>query len=185
MKIILVVISLLLVSCTTYRKIYQTDAQNIQLISKTPILQRPQIAELQIDTNKISGTMAFKVSDPPTDAELKQAEQAVTFDVLKRTKNDLIVHPVYEIDQQGTNLNITVTGFPAKYKSFKPVTQEDLKLIETIKTSSEVKVVEFSNYHEQVPVATKKRSTSKVVLATILTVSLVFILAVGIGSLSK
>jgi hypothetical protein len=51
-------------------------------------------------------------------------------DALKNAKADVLIEPKFEIEKKSSTITASVTGFPAFYKNFRPITQDDVKLLE-------------------------------------------------------
>lgn len=131
-----VLISFLLTGCTKYS--LSGLSTNIQPIRKTPIIQHPQIVSLKIDSIKTSISNTVQVSIPPTEKEIENAKQLTLNQLIKNSKADVVVEPVYEINQIKNQLTVNISGFMGVYKSFRPVENKDLEMIETINKAENI-----------------------------------------------
>lgn len=109
-----------------------TQAQARLIESEFSVITAPVIGELgDISPKKIVDSMEFYIGN------FKDAHEiVVNLDDYKRytiahycTKSgfDLIVNPLFQVSTNpaGDKLKVVVTGFPAKYKSFRPATEKD------------------------------------------------------------
>ena len=109
-----------------------TQAQARLIESEFSVITAPVIGELgDISPKKIVDSMEFYIGN------FKDAQDiVVNLDDYKRytiahycTKSgfDLIVNPLFQVSTNpaGDKLKVVVTGFPAKYKSFRPATEKD------------------------------------------------------------
>lgn len=109
-----------------------TQAQARLIESEFSVITAPVIGELgDISPKKIVDSMEFYIG------HFKDANDIVAnLDDYKRytiahycTKSgfDLIVNPLFQVSTNptGDKLKVVVTGFPAKYKSFRPATEKD------------------------------------------------------------
>lgn len=89
------------------------------------VIQHPVIGELEVNTEKVTGesttTSGESVSNLKGDA-LRDAKQ--------KSHAHVIVDPSFDVEASGRDRTVQVTGFPATYTNFRPVTDDDLPLIE-------------------------------------------------------
>jgi len=113
----------MLVGLYACQTIKTSTAKTIE-IQNNGIIQKPTIADLEVKQTKVSG------SGISTGAEtLDNVKTRAVSDAIKQANCDLLVEPMYEIEKTGNSFKVTVTGYPASYKNFRPITEEDLKLI--------------------------------------------------------
>ena len=110
-----------------------TQAQARIIESEFGVLTAPVIGELgEISPNKIIDSVEFYIGN------FKDAAREIVpnLDDYKRytiahycTKSgfDLIINPLFQVstNAEGDKLKVVVTGFPAKYKKFRPATEND------------------------------------------------------------
>lgn len=110
-----------------------TQAQARLIESEFSVLTAPVIGELgEISSNKIIDSVEFYIGN------FKDAAREIVpnLDDYKRytiahycTKSgfDLIINPLFQVstNADGDKLKVIVTGFPAKYKKFRPATKDD------------------------------------------------------------
>ena len=123
--------SSLLFSCTTYRLNTRTNKTKDIVVNN--IYTMPLISELKVDlTKKIAGVSSGQIKGPYTEDYYKQLALS---EALKGSGADLLVDPVYEIKKTIpgfgiTSVEITVTGYAAKYENIRSVVEADIKWLE-------------------------------------------------------
>src|SRR6185295_4278834 len=61
-------------------------------------------------------------------------KSAAVADALESANGDVLVEPKYHIETSGGRTSVTVTGFRANYKNFRPITEQDLPLLQAAVT---------------------------------------------------
>ena len=133
-KITFTLLLVMLVTATFAQKNVHniTQAQARLIESEFSVLTAPVIGELgEISPKKIIDSMEFYIGN------FKDAAREIVpnLDDYKRytiahycTKSgfDLIINPLFQVSTNvdGDKLKVIVTGFPAKYKSFRPATKD-------------------------------------------------------------
>jgi hypothetical protein len=114
-----------LASCATVNKKYATiDADDVR--KSGFIMAKPQVADIGVEKRKIEGKAAIKNSmymggGGPNEA----AKNLAVLDAINKGGADLIVNPMFEVDNNGKTTTATVTGFAGKYKGFRDITPAD------------------------------------------------------------
>jgi hypothetical protein len=116
----------LLSSCTTQHFI-TTKTTNIH---GAGVIQKPVIVDMEVKEEKVSGTSNGKGKHVTDD--LKHLAVA---DALKKSNADELVEPRFETDIKGRRITVTVTGFPANYKNFHTIKQEEVELLKAGKVN--------------------------------------------------
>lgn len=115
----------LLYSCSPTQKAKTLDYDYL-FINKQGIIQRPLVADLEVGAKK-SYSNTFK-NVTVTDAR-QQAIEAF----IQQHNADLIVQPLFSVqaaDQQTkSTVSITLSGYPANYKNFRPYEPKDKDLL--------------------------------------------------------
>jgi hypothetical protein len=88
------------------------------------VMHYPVIADLDVKNTKVTES----VNGPSKDLEKLKVEAVNK--AVKTAAADLLVEPVYEVEGTGRNVVVTVTGFPATYKNFRPAAETDLPMME-------------------------------------------------------
>ncbi len=99
-------------------------------ITKTGVIQNTVIVDLDIKQEKVTGVATGKVT---ATASIKIDAVA---NALRPTNADILVEPSYNTVTSGSNITITVTGFPAYYKNFRPLTKKDIPLLKAGRAKS-------------------------------------------------
>ena len=116
-------------------KVFRASTSKSMEIYGSGVIQKPTVVDLKVDETKVTGTASSSIS---TSEVLKQ--EAIS-DALKKCKCDVIVEPSFEIITARGNTTVTMIGFPAIYKNFRPITKEDVELI-NVGISQKAKVYE-------------------------------------------
>jgi hypothetical protein len=115
----------LLVSCSPTKKARTYDYDYLY-INKQGIVQRPLIVDLEVG-KKASITKTYK--NVTTD----MARQNTIEDFIRQNNADVIVQPLFTINTEDNNTKTTVTvtlsGYPANYKNFRPYEAKDKELL--------------------------------------------------------
>lgn len=111
--------------------ITQSNARAIE--SQFGVLTAPVIGELgDISPNKIIDSCQWNISgvkDAATEIRpyLDEYKKYTVARYCSKNGYDLIISPMFQVrtNPEGNIMTVTVTGFPAKYKKFRPATKED------------------------------------------------------------
>ncbi|MBS1617239.1 MAG: hypothetical protein JST76_01885 [Bacteroidetes bacterium] len=120
-------------------------------IPAAPIIQNPNIADLDVKERKVTGTYTDKNKTE------EYAKNRAVYDALEKSAADVLVEPSYTIEHDWGSgaISVTVEGFPATYKNFRnPTTEDSLALgWKVIQKSSEPEMsngtVSILNIHTQ------------------------------------
>ncbi len=143
------------------------------------VMAKPLISEIEVENQKIEGRAAIsnnlyaRSSGGPQTAAMNLA----VIDAIKKANCDIIVQPVYEIENSGTYTTAVVRGFAARYKAFREITPQDTAAFNmryALDRTSAVRDRENSVNLEAGP--TKQRSKGGAVLGVILLVSLLLLI---------
>lgn len=124
-NVLVLVFLVALSSCSTMNKKYATiDADDVR--KSGFIMAKPQVADITVEKRKIEGKAAIKNSmymggGGPNEA----AKNLAVLDAVNKGGADLIVNPMFEVDNNGKTTTATVTGFAGKYKAFRDITPAD------------------------------------------------------------
>jgi len=111
---------LLLTSCKSYSK----TAVSSDIHGPT-VIQKPVVADLDVQEKKVSGTATAKGSK-----RVSELKEMALNDALTKANADVLIEPRYEISTSGNNSTVTVTGYPATYKNFRPMEPADTMFIQ-------------------------------------------------------
>ena len=115
--------AIMLCSCATTAKYSSSKTIDIQ----ASVIQKPTVADLDVKETKTTGTAASK--NTIISAEILKNE-AVS-NALKTTNADILVEPRFETIVKGSLTTVTVSGFPATYKNFRPMKIDDIPLMQS------------------------------------------------------
>lgn len=144
MKKIPFLLSLLIVTSCAQRQFNITQLQTRIIESQSGgVVTAPIIGELdQISSTKISESVEFDISHFKKTTEiislLNDYKQYVIASYCTKHNYDLIINPLFQVttNDSGDKLKVIVTGFPAKYKNFRPATANDVWMIPFINDST-------------------------------------------------
>jgi hypothetical protein len=148
-------------SCTTQHAITTKTTD----IYGSGVIQKPVLVDMDVKEEKVTATInarGKKVND-----DLKNQ---VLAEVIKKSNADVLVEPRFETDIKGRKMTVTVTGFPATYKNFHTIKQDEVELLKVAK----VKQVETMDAIET------KSKGGKLVLAVGLGIVLVVSLIIAV-----
>ena len=119
-NLLLAIALLLLASCTTQHSITTTSTD----IYGTGVVQKLVVAEMEVKEEKISATINARGNKITDDLKNQALAEAI-----KKSNADLLVEPQFETDIKGRKITVTVTGFPASYKNFHTIKQDEVELL--------------------------------------------------------
>jgi hypothetical protein len=88
------------------------------------VMAKPIVADVKIENRKIEGTATVKNALYLGNAG-QAAKNLAVIDAVKKGDADVIVQPIYKVVSNSTTTTATVIGFAAKYKDFRPYTDDD------------------------------------------------------------
>jgi hypothetical protein len=109
------------------------------------VIHRPILADLEVSPIKIVGTATAAAG-----SSIDAVKQIAVSNALKTVRADVLVEPIFETLLEGKRITATVAGFPATYKGFRPVKQEDIEILK-------VGNLNTAKVYEPAAVSTKKR----------------------------
>jgi len=115
-----ILLVLLLSSCATT---YKSATSHTTDIVATPIVQHPLVVELDIEETKVEGKFEGN------NVTMEYAKNMAIKNALDAKGYDVLVEPYFLVEETGTRINVTVKGYPAKYKNFHVPTLEDSILL--------------------------------------------------------
>ena len=104
------------------------------------VVQKTTVVDLEVNEVKVTSSIEGKgnISSGP---KLEKLKSQLVADILRQTNSDVLVEPIFELVNTITKTTLTVTGFPAIYKNFRPIKAEDIELLKV----GQVKQVEVFN----------------------------------------
>ncbi len=89
----------------------------------------PMVVDLQVDENKIVFTKTY-MNAYAKGRNIDNVRAMALYDAAKQYNADVIALPVYSITSDNDiDYTIEITGYPAHYKNFRNLTEEDKKLL--------------------------------------------------------
>lgn len=107
-------------------KVIKTQTAKSVDIYGAGVIHKPIIVDMDVNETKVTGTFAVSGS-----SNIEEAKGIAVAELVKKENADLLVEPIFEIEtfQTGNGMNVKVTGFPAKYKNFRPIQSSDIELL--------------------------------------------------------
>jgi len=94
----------------------------------------PVTADLDVKSQKIQGVhIQYGVYNKATKTyyfDVESAKAAATVNALEKNGADILIAPIYSLEQKGGLLTVKVSGYPGIYKNFRPATAKDKELLE-------------------------------------------------------
>lgn len=119
-KLLLLSVILLLSACSP---IIKTQTAKTMHIYGGGVIQKPVVADLDVDENKVKGTATA------SGESVEAVKQQAIVSALKKANADVLVEPTFETEIKNGQITATVTGFPATYTNFRPIKEGDLELL--------------------------------------------------------
>jgi len=116
---LLIFASSLLTSCS----VLKTNTSKTMEIYGAGVLHRPVIVDLEVSETKVTGNAMLK------GLLIDAVKQNAVTDALRKSGADVLVEPRFEIKYSRGYTSIAVIGFPATYKNFRSIKEEDIKLL--------------------------------------------------------
>lgn len=123
--IYLIVISAFMTSCIIKKT--ETATTKILYVNGVGIIQNPTIVDLDVNGAKVSGRAVAKFGE-----NIEDVKTLLVAEVIRKANADVLVEPRYVIETINNESIITVSGYHATYKNFRPIKEEDIKLIKSI-----------------------------------------------------
>lgn len=133
-NILFFLISLLLISCSASMRTNTSKGTDIQNFG---VIQKLVIADLDVKETKITGSATSILTTSITKQSLQDVKNMALADALKKANADILIEPIFDIAMAGNKIAVSVTGYPATYKNFRPITEDDLRLLQIVKTKTD------------------------------------------------
>lgn len=116
---------LTLSSCSTISHTCESTYVETKVVSVT-------VADMNVQPQRVEHTHTWKWS--PFRWSVKKETENATGELLKEQNADVLVEPQYTVTRRGLfrGGSITVSGYPATYYNFRPMTVEDATTITTL-----------------------------------------------------
>ena len=123
--IYLIVIFAFMTSCIMKKT--ETATTKTLDINGAGVILKPTIVDLDVNGAKVSGRAVAKFGENIEDVKI-----LLVAEVLRKANADVLVEPRYAFETVNNETTISVSGYPATYKNFRPIKEDDLKLIKSI-----------------------------------------------------
>jgi hypothetical protein len=105
---------------------YRTSSPTQSVVYTVPLLADLDVAKERITYGERINQNITKLTDAEVEALATREKETVIANALKANNADVLVAPIVNIETDANkNLVIVVTGYPAVYKNFRNVTEED------------------------------------------------------------
>ncbi len=118
--LVVVILSILVSSCN----VMKTNTSKTLDIYGAGVVQNPVLVDLDVKDTKVEGKAEGSSSS------IEAVKQDAVADAIEKANADVLVEPKYKTETSNGKTIATVTGFPATYKNFRPIREEDIKLLE-------------------------------------------------------
>lgn len=118
---------LLLSSCATVNRTFSTS-KTIEA-TDAKLIQAPVVVEISVDESKRTSD---EIVDPGKNVPLEELKQTVVSRALLKVDGDVLLEPRFNIDRtsKGRIKLVSVSGYSARYKNFRPFELKDTILLE-------------------------------------------------------
>lgn len=89
------------------------------------VIQKPVVADLEVGEERVKGSSTTKGS-----ATVAEAKELAILDAVTKAKVDVLVEPRFDITKSFREISVDVSGYPAKYKNFRPMEVQDTIFID-------------------------------------------------------
>lgn len=113
-------------SCSTINHTATTSGVNSNIYNLT-------VADLKVSEQKVEKTAEWKWN-PLSSVSLGEQKKTAEAELLKEANADVLVEPEYEVTRRGfmRGGSVTVSGYPATYRNFRPMSEKDAMTIATL-----------------------------------------------------
>jgi hypothetical protein len=111
------------ISILTSCQYMRTASVKVIEISGSEVITNPTIVDIHVQEEKVTGKHKGKKSNK------EQVKQTALLNALESSNADLLIEPYYVYETSKRKITVTVTGFPGKYKNFRPITDKDIELL--------------------------------------------------------
>lgn len=121
--IIIALAAMALTSCSTVSHTASVQPVETQISSMT-------VADLTVDTTKVTKTVGWSWT-PLRSVSMSETKTNAAGELLMEADADVLVEPQYVVKRRGAfrGGSVTVSGYPARYHNFRPMTREDAEMI--------------------------------------------------------
>jgi uncharacterized lipoprotein YmbA len=132
-KISIIACTLMFVSSCAVKKNLSMKTMDI---NNGGVVQKTTVVDLEVDEVKVTSSIEAK-GNISSGIKLETLKSQLVADILKKTKSDVLVEPIFVLSNTVAKTTLTVTGFPARYKNFRTIEKEDVELLQVNRGSQE------------------------------------------------
>lgn len=118
-QILMLLTSLTMLSCATSAKLTSSTSKTMDIYGPG-VVQQPVVAELEVKSEKVSAATEASATSNFESMKNEAVNQA-----MKKSGADILVEPKFERETQKGRTTVTVTGYPAYYRNFRPMQPGD------------------------------------------------------------
>jgi hypothetical protein len=153
----------ILASCSVIR----SHTTKMTEIYGSGVMQKPTLVDLEVKDTKAIGTATSSSGEP-----LLITKNNAVYDALKNANADVLIEPIFDTETSNGKTKVTVSGYPAYYKNFRPMVDKDTALIKA-------GIMQKTSTYE-LPTEAKKKGGGSPVLGALAGIGLALLLAMGI-----
>lgn len=127
--------AMFLSSCGSVKKVSSYSMAPYRNVTGVGVVNVPTLADLEVSQDKIFEKESVKVEMTDgiiSDGIIENTVNRVLSGLLLKKNADVLVQPVTKVETKGRIINIEVSGYPATYKNFRPMTTKDAELFRDI-----------------------------------------------------
>ena len=125
-------------SCISVRKLETAKTRDVAV---TGLVHLPTVATLDVSQTKVTELFTINAKKKLSDADKAFAVSKL----LTKYNADVLVEPRYTIEVttagKRSTFNVIVSGYPATYKNFRPLSLDDIDLLNVSSCGSEPKIL--------------------------------------------
>ena len=105
-------------------------------INNGGVVQKTTVVDLEVNEVKVTSSIEAK-GNISSGVKLETLKSQLVADILKKTKSDVLVEPIFVLSNTVAKTTLSVTGFPAVYKNFRTIEKEDVELLQVSRSAQE------------------------------------------------
>lgn len=129
-----VLVTMILSSCSSWMAVSKTEEVKTRNVIGVGVVHIPTIADLEVSPQKHTETFEIRVPKDKNNPNSRNeaAKALATAQLLNKHNADVLMEPRFYVEEAGFGsvaLKVTVSGYPATYKNFRPMVPADTALI--------------------------------------------------------
>lgn len=166
------VVLALLSACELPHKVASIGVEDVK--KSGFVMAKPLISDIDVDAQKIEGraVISNKLYQASEGGPRNAAMNLAAIDAVKKANCDIIVQPVYEIENSGNFTTATVRGFAGRYKSFRDITAADTAAFNMRQKLDRTSAVRHQDTNTQVDAGpVKKKSKAGLIIGGVIAIT--------------